>query len=55
MCRVMHVWAGLCVGGVVVYVLWVFLAEVEGDGGGCYSSELGDTCVERGENVCSVE
>jgi len=53
--RVMYVWVGVCVGGVAVYVLWVFLAEVEGDGGECSSCNLGDGCVECGEDVCSVE
>ena len=55
MCRVMYVRVGVCLGGVAVYVLWVFLTEVEGDGGGRSSSKLGDGCVERGEDVCSVE
>ena len=54
-CRVWYVWVGVCVGGVVVYVLWVFLADVEGDGGGCSPYKLGDGCVEFGEDVCSVE
>ena len=45
----------ICVGGVVVYVLWIFLAKVEREGGGCSPCKLGDGCVECGEDVCSVE
>ena len=51
-CRVMYVWVEVCEGGVTVYVLWFFLAEVEGDGGGCFSCcKLGDSCVDRVEDV----
>jgi len=39
----------------IVYVLWVFLAEVEGGGEGRFSCKHGDRCVERGEDMCSVE
>ena len=54
LCRVWYVWVGACVGGVSVYVLWAFLIKVEVDGGGCFTCELGDGCVECGEDVCSV-
>jgi hypothetical protein len=55
MCPVMYVWVGVCVGGMAFYVSRVFLAEVEGDGGGCSSCKRGDGCVECGKDVCSVE
>ena len=42
LCRVWYVWVGVCVGGVAVYVLWVFLVKIELDGGGCFTYELGD-------------
>ena len=46
MCRVWDVWIGVCVGGMVVYVLWVVLIKVAVDGGGCFTREFGDGCVE---------
>ena len=55
MCLVMYAGIGVCVGGMVVYVLWVFLAEVEGDSWGCASCKLSDGCVKCGKDVCSVE
>ena len=42
-------------GGVAIYVLWVFLIEIEVDGRRCFTCELGNGCVEFGENVFSVE
>jgi hypothetical protein len=35
--------------------LWVFLVEVEEDGGRYFSCKLGDGCVHWGEDVCSVK
>ena len=46
---------GACVGGVAIYVLWVFFAEVKGNGGGCSSYKLGDGGLECGEDVCTVK
>ena len=34
MCQVVYVWVEIYIEEVAVYVLWVFLVEVEGDGGG---------------------
>ena len=54
-CRVMYVWIGVCVMGVVVYGLWVFLADVERDGGGSSSYRLGDSRLECGKDVCTIK
>ena len=40
MCRVWYVWVGVCVGGVAVYVLGVFLTKVEGEGEECFPISL---------------
>ncbi len=50
----MNVWVGFCVGGVAIYVLWILLAEVEGDDGRCSSCKL-DDIVERYVDMWSVE
>ena len=55
MCPLWYVWVGVCVGGVAVYVLWIFLIKVEADGGECFPRKLGDGCVECGEHVCSLK
>ena len=36
LCLVWCVRIGVCIGGVAVYVLWVFLIKVEEDCGGCF-------------------
>ena len=54
MCRFRYVRVGVCIGGVAVYVMWVFLIEVEVDGGSCFGRELGDGCLECGEDMCFV-
>ena len=55
LCRVWYAWIGVCVGDVAVYVLWVILIKVEVNSGECFTCELGDGCVECGEDACSVE
>ena len=49
-----YVRVGVRIGGVAVYVLWVFLIEVEVDGGSYFARELGIGCVKCGEDVCLV-
>ena len=55
LCRVWYVWVGVCVGGVDIYVLWVFLVKIEVDDRRCFTCELGNGCVEFGEDVISVK
>jgi len=36
-------------------VLWVFLVKIEVEGGGGFTCELGNGCVECGDDVFSVK